>query len=99
MRRTKQSQGKWRDRWCRDHMTSSKGQKCQLQHRNLRERQLNRWRTWMRRRDEPGRWSGYVGYFVCKPAEDMVEDAKFGRVTDGFVFLDETHSNLLYGIA
>ena len=53
----------------------------------------------MRRGSRPGDWFGQVGYFVCKPAEDVVENAELWCATDGFVFLDETHSDVLYGIA
>jgi hypothetical protein len=42
---------------------------------------------------------GEVGYFVCQPAEDVVEDAEFWSVTDGLVSVHEKHSDVLYGIA
>lgn len=54
---------------------------------------------WMGRWGRPLGWFGHVGHLVCKPAEDILEDTELGRVTDGFVSLDETHSDLLYGIA
>lgn len=47
----------------------------------------------------PGCWFGYTSYLVCKPSKDIVEYAEFGCVVDGFVFFDETHANVLYGIA
>jgi len=42
---------------------------------------------------------GYACDLVCKPAEDVVEDAEFWCVADGLVFLHEAHANLLDGIA
>lgn len=51
------------------------------------------------RRDRPGCWFGYLRHFVCKPSEDVVEDAQFRCIADGFVFFDETHTDFLHGIA
>lgn len=49
--------------------------------------------------DTPRHWFGHGRHLVRQPSEDVFEDAEFGCIADGLVFSDETHADVLYGIA